>query len=101
VVYQSRDSASSETLKPKFGCCESRAAQSSSSPFPARNMTHEALLQQLHGRLKIETDAEKVVTLRTNVSVPRARGSCSYPASREPGSKGPGSVKRSILRRHE
>jgi len=36
------------------------------------------LLRQLHERLSIETDAERVVTLRTNVSVPRAEGSRSY-----------------------
>jgi hypothetical protein len=46
--------------------------------FPGRNMTHNVLLRQLHGRLTIEADAENVVTLRTNVSVPRAEGSRSY-----------------------
>jgi hypothetical protein len=46
--------------------------------FPGRNMTHDALLRQLHERLTIEVDAENVVTLRTNVSVPRAGGSRSY-----------------------
>lgn len=40
--------------------------------FPGRNIPHDALLRQLHERLNIETDAESVVTLRTNVSVPRA-----------------------------
>jgi hypothetical protein len=46
--------------------------------FPGRNMPHDALLRQLHERLNSETDAERVVTLRTNVSVPRAEGSRSY-----------------------
>jgi hypothetical protein len=46
--------------------------------FPGRSMKHDALLQQLHERLPIETDAENIVTLRTNVSVPRAIGSSSY-----------------------
>jgi hypothetical protein len=40
-------------------------------------MKHDALLQQLHERLAVETDAENIVTLRTNVSVPRAMGSSS------------------------
>ena len=40
--------------------------------FPGRSMTHDALLRQLHERLAVEVDAENVVTLRTNVSVPRA-----------------------------
>jgi hypothetical protein len=46
--------------------------------FPGRSMKHDALLQQLHERLSIETKAENIVTLRTNVSVPRAIGSSSY-----------------------
>ncbi|MBS0505633.1 MAG: hypothetical protein JSS55_17915 [Proteobacteria bacterium] len=46
--------------------------------FPGRNMKHDALLQQLHERLSVETGAENIVTLRTNVSVPRAAGSSSY-----------------------
>jgi hypothetical protein len=46
--------------------------------FPGRSMKHHALLQQLHERLAVETDAENIVTLRTNVSVPRAIGSSSY-----------------------
>jgi hypothetical protein len=46
--------------------------------FPGRSMTHDALLRQLHERLAVEADAENVVTLRTNVSVPRAGGSRSY-----------------------
>lgn len=43
--------------------------------FPGKTMTHDALLDQLHGRLVVEADAERVVTLRTNVSVPRDPGS--------------------------
>jgi hypothetical protein len=35
-------------------------------------------LQQLHERLTVECDTKNVVTLRTNVSVPRAPGSSSY-----------------------
>ena len=46
--------------------------------FPGRSMTHDALLQQLHERLVAEADAQDVLTLRTNVSVPRAAGSRSY-----------------------
>jgi hypothetical protein len=46
--------------------------------FPGRSMTHNALLRQLHERLVVEMDVENVVTLRTNVSVPRAGGSRSY-----------------------
>ena len=41
-------------------------------------MKHDALLQQLHERLIVETDAENIVTLRTNVSVPRAMGLSPY-----------------------
>jgi hypothetical protein len=33
---------------------------------------------RLHERLAVETDTENIVTLRTNVSVPRAIGSSSY-----------------------
>ena len=46
--------------------------------FPGRNLKHDALLRQLHQRLAIECDAENVLTLRTNVSVPRAIGWSSY-----------------------
>lgn len=46
--------------------------------FPGRSMTHDALLRQLHERLMIEADAGNVITLRTNVSVPRVAGSRSY-----------------------
>lgn len=42
--------------------------------FP-RRMKHDAQLRQLHERLANETDAGKIITLRTNVSVPRAVGS--------------------------
>ncbi|MEI2386164.1 hypothetical protein [Breoghania sp. JC706] len=46
--------------------------------FPGRNLTHDALLQQLHERLSIETGTDNIATLRTNVSVPRAPDSSSY-----------------------
>lgn len=46
--------------------------------FPGRNLKHDALLRQLHERLTFECDTKNVVTLRTNVSVPRAPGSSSY-----------------------
>lgn len=46
--------------------------------FPGRNLKHDALLRQLHQRLIAVTGAETVITLRTNVSVPRAAGSRSY-----------------------
>jgi hypothetical protein len=46
--------------------------------FPGRRMTHAALVQQLHERIRSETSAETVITLRTNVSVPRAAGSRSF-----------------------
>jgi hypothetical protein len=46
--------------------------------FPGRDMTHDALLRQLHERLAVEADVQNVITLRTNVSVPRAAGSRSY-----------------------
>lgn len=46
--------------------------------FPSRNLKHDALLRQLHERLAVEVGAESVITLRTNVSVPRAAGSRSY-----------------------
>ncbi len=46
--------------------------------FPGRSMTHDALLRQLHGRLMVEADAGNLITLRTNVSVPRTAGSRSY-----------------------
>jgi hypothetical protein len=46
--------------------------------FPGRSMTHDALLRQLHERLMVEADAGNLITLRTNVSVPRTAGSRSY-----------------------
>jgi hypothetical protein len=46
--------------------------------FPGRSMKHDALLRQLHERLAVKTGAENIVTLRTNVSAPRAKGSSSY-----------------------
>ena len=46
--------------------------------FPGRNLKHAALLWQLHERLAVEVGVETVITLRTNVSVPRAAGSLSY-----------------------
>jgi hypothetical protein len=45
--------------------------------FPGRNMSHEALAQRLHEQLRVATGAETVVTMRTNISVPR-KGSRSY-----------------------
>ena len=46
--------------------------------FPGRNLKHDSLLRQLHERLAAEVGAETVITLRTNVSVPRSTGSNSY-----------------------
>ena len=46
--------------------------------FPGRTMPHDALLRRLHDRLAVEADAENVITLRTNVSVPRAVGASPY-----------------------
>ncbi|MGH2616605.1 MAG: hypothetical protein ACRDJC_15315 [Thermomicrobiales bacterium] len=43
--------------------------------FPGKSLPHDALLQQLHDRLISEAGAETVITLRTNVSVPRAEDS--------------------------
>ncbi len=45
--------------------------------FPGR-VKHDVLLKQLHERLATEAGAGKVVTLRTNVSVPRGDGSPYY-----------------------
>lgn len=42
--------------------------------FPGRS-SHQELVGQLHERLLSEADAERLLTLRTNVSVPRAPGS--------------------------
>lgn len=46
--------------------------------FPGRNMKHEVLVQHMHKRLATETGAKNVITLRTNVSVPRSEGSRSF-----------------------
>lgn len=46
--------------------------------FPGRSMPHHALVQRLHEQLIVESDAKSIVTLRTNVSVPRGTGSRSY-----------------------
>ena len=43
--------------------------------FPGKGKKHDAQLRQLHERLAVETHAENIVTLRTNVSVPTAVGS--------------------------
>jgi hypothetical protein len=43
--------------------------------FPSKHMKYGAQLQQLHERLRVETDATNILTLRTNVSVPCAPGS--------------------------
>lgn len=43
--------------------------------FPGRTMTHDLLVQQLHGRLMAEADAQSAITLRTSVSIARAPGS--------------------------
>ncbi len=42
--------------------------------FPGRSMRHDALAQRLHEQLSVEIGAKKVVTLRTNVSVPALSG---------------------------
>jgi hypothetical protein len=39
--------------------------------FPGRSTTHEEQVRQMHARLATEADANRVITLRTNVSVPR------------------------------
>ena len=41
-------------------------------------MPHDALRRRLNNQLIAEAGAEAVITLRTNVSVPRAEGSRSY-----------------------
>jgi hypothetical protein len=38
--------------------------------FPGRNLPHDVLMENLHDRLRSETGANAVITLRTNVSVP-------------------------------
>jgi hypothetical protein len=42
--------------------------------FPGRS-SHQELVEQLHQRLVSEADADRMLTMRTNVSVPRAPGS--------------------------
>jgi hypothetical protein len=46
--------------------------------FPGRNKPHQTLLQQLHERLKDRADAGVLITLQTNISVPRAAEPRSY-----------------------
>ena len=46
--------------------------------FPGRSMTHDEQLRRLHQRLIDEADAGNLITLRTNVSLPRTAGSRSY-----------------------
>src|SRR5438552_769953 len=46
--------------------------------FPGRNRPHDVLVQWLHQRLSREADDQNAITLRTNISVPRAQGSRSY-----------------------
>lgn len=43
--------------------------------FPGRASTHDEQVRQMHERLVAETDARTIITLRTNVSVPRGDGS--------------------------
>ncbi|KWV57994.1 hypothetical protein AS026_30605 [Rhizobium altiplani] len=43
--------------------------------FPSKGKKHDEQLNQLHERLRTETDAREIATLRTNVSVPRGDGS--------------------------
>lgn len=43
--------------------------------FPSRSATHDEQVRQMHERLFSEADANNVITLRTNVSVPRGDGS--------------------------
>lgn len=45
--------------------------------FPKRE-PHDFLVQRLHEQLSVEAGAENVITLRTNVSVPRTEGSRFY-----------------------
>ena len=46
--------------------------------FPGRRLRHDALAQQLHEQLAVETGAEVAFTLRTNVSVRCAGRPGSY-----------------------
>ena len=43
--------------------------------FPGRSATYEEQVRQMHERLVAEAEANSVITLRTNVSVPRGDGS--------------------------
>ena len=61
----------------KSGCCVNPDGHRLHH-LPRTNLKHDALLRQLHERLAVEVGAENVITLRTNVSVPRAAGSRSY-----------------------
>lgn len=45
--------------------------------FPGRNKPHDALVHELHERLRAEADASTAITFRTSVSVPAASGSSS------------------------
>jgi hypothetical protein len=46
--------------------------------FPGRSATHEVLVRKLHDRLRSGIGAQEPITLRTNVSVPRAPGARLY-----------------------
>lgn len=43
--------------------------------FPGRSLPHDQLVQRLHTQLAAGTGAQNILTLRTNVSVPRHPGS--------------------------
>lgn len=43
--------------------------------FPSRSATYAEQVLRLHDRLRSDADADRVITLRTNVSVPRGDGS--------------------------
>jgi hypothetical protein len=45
--------------------------------FPGRSKTHSVLLTELHERLRAQTGADHIMTLRTNISVPAKEGSRS------------------------
>lgn len=46
--------------------------------FPGRNAKHDELVTRLHMRLQAEAGARNIITLRTNVTIPRADGSPFY-----------------------
>ena len=46
--------------------------------FPGRSMSHDTLARCLHLQLREDAGAQRVITLVTNVSVPRAPGSLYY-----------------------